>query len=316
MKNMTNTTHIEGYLYEHDLQIRESGPNSKNPGTVFIMGNVSIATDDKQENIVQVHFSYVTATTSKGNANATFGVLKDIVEGKLGTVMDKGVDAAAKLRIDSAIGLNDFYVERNGKEELVSAKRNEGGFVHTTNALAEDEKVRNTFKCDMLITGTKRIEADEEKKTPEKLEVKGYIFDFRKALLPVTFTALNPNAMDYFEGLDASSKNPTFTQVWGRQVSMVSVRQIVTESAFGDDEVREVTNTRRDFVITGAAKNPYDWDDEATLTAAEMNEAMAARETYLATVKQRADEYKASRGNGGGATAAPTAAPSTESYNF
>ena len=313
MKKTVNTTHIEGLLYEHDLQIRESGPNSKNPGTVFIMGNVSIATDDKQENIVQVHFSYVTATTSKGNANATFGVLKDIVEGKLGTVMDRGVEGAAKLRIDSAIGLNDFYTDRNGEETLVSAKRNEGGFVHTVASLAEDEKTRNTFKCDMLITKTKRIDADEEKKTPEKLEVSGYIFDFRNALLPVTFSALNPNAMDYFEGLDASSKNPTFTQVWGRQVSMVSVRQIVTESAFGDDEVREVTNTRRDFVITGAAKNPYDWDDEATLTAAEMNEKMAERETYLATVKQRSDEYKASRN---AASAVPTAAPSNESYNF
>lgn len=313
MKKTVNTTHIEGLLYEHDLQIRESGPNSKNPGTVFIMGNVSIATDDKQENIVQVHFSYVTATTSKGNANATFGVLKDIVEGKLGTVMDRGVEGAAKLRIDSAIGLNDFYTDRNGEETLVSAKRNEGGFVHTVASLAEDEKTRNTFKCDMLITKTKRIDADEEKKTPERLEVSGYIFDFRNALLPVTFSALNPNAMDYFEGLDASSKNPTFTQVWGRQVSMVSVRQIVTESAFGDDEVREVTNTRRDFVITGAAKNPYDWDDEATLTAAEMNEKMAERETYLATVKQRSDEYKASRN---AASAVPTAAPSNESYNF
>lgn len=313
MKKTVNTTHIEGLLYEHDLQIRESGPNSKNPGTVFIMGNVSIATDDNQENIVQVHFSYVTATTSKGNANATFGVLKDIVEGKLGTVMDRGVEGAAKLRIDSAIGLNDFYTDRNGEETLVSAKRNEGGFVHTVASLAEDEKTRNTFKCDMLITKTKRIEADEEKKTPERLEVSGYIFDFRNALLPVTFSALNPNAMDYFEGLDASSKNPTFTQVWGRQVSMVSVRQIVTESAFGDDEVREVTNTRRDFVITGAAKNPYDWDDEATLTAAEMNEKMAERETYLATVKQRSDEYKASRN---AASAVPTAAPSNESYNF
>ena len=313
MKKTVNTTHIEGLLYEHDFQIRESGPNSKNPGTVFIMGNVSIATDDKQENIVQVHFSYVTATTSKGNTNATFGVLKDIVEGKLGTVMDRGVEGAAKLRIDSAIGLNDFYTDRNGEETLVSAKRNEGGFVHTVASLAEDEKTRNTFKCDMLITKTKRIDADEEKKTPERLEVSGYIFDFRNALLPVTFSALNPNAMDYFEGLDASSKNPTFTQVWGRQVSMVSVRQIVTESAFGDDEVREVTNTRRDFVITGAAKNPYDWDDEATLTAAEMNEKMAERETYLATVKQRNDEYKASRNT---ASAVPTAAPSNESYNF
>ena len=309
-----NSTHIEGLLYEHDLKMKESGPNSKNPGTQFIGGKVSIATDDKMENIVDVHFTYVTATFgSSGKPNATFDVLKDIIDGKLSSVMEAGQAGAAKLRIDSALGVNDFYTDRNGKEELVSAKRNEGGFVHTTPTLAADENSRNTIKCDMVITKTKRIDADEEKKTPERLEVSGYIFDFRNALLPVTFSALNPNAMDYFEGLDASSKNPTFTQVWGRQVSMVSVRQIVTESAFGDDEVREVTNTRRDFVITGAAKNPYDWDDEATLTAAEMNEKMAERETYLATVKQRNDEYKASRNT---ASTVPTAAPSNESYNF
>ena len=29
MKKMTNTTHIEGLLYEHKLELREAGPNSK-----------------------------------------------------------------------------------------------------------------------------------------------------------------------------------------------------------------------------------------------------------------------------------------------
>lgn len=316
MRNVVNTTHIEGLLYEHDLQLRESGPNSKNPGTPFIMGNVQIATDEAMENIVTVHFTYVTATFGSGKVNATFDVLSDIISGKLANVMESGQDAAAKLRIDSAIGLNDFYTDRNGKEELVSAKRNEGGFVHTTASLNADEKTRNTFKCDMVITGTKRIDADEERKTPERLEVKGYIFDFRKALLPVTFSALNANAMDYFEGLEATSKNPVFTQVWGRQVSMVSVRQIVTESAFGDDEVREVTNTRRDFVITGAAKNPYVWDDEDAMTAAELTEKIAERETYLATVKQRNDEYKAQRAQGGAASTATAPAAGKDTYNF
>ena len=52
-------------------------------------------------------------------------------------------------------------------------------------------------------------------------------------------------------------------------------------------------------------------DDESTLTANEVAEAVAARETYLATVKQRADEYKASK------NAAPAAAaPSKTGFNF
>lgn len=310
MKNMINRTHIEGLLYEHALELRTSGPQSKNPGTEFIMGTVSIATDNALENIVPVHFTYVTATTAKGNANATFGILKDIIDGKHASVMEGGADVAVKLRIDSALNLNEFYADRNGKEELVSAKRNEGGFVHVCTSLNEDENARNTFEADMLITNVVRIEGNEETGAKEKVVVKGAIFDFRKSLLPIDFSATNPNAMDYFEGLGASSKEPVFTKVWGRQVSNVTVRTITEESAFGEDSVREVKNTRRDFVITGASKVPYEWDSEDTITAAELTEAMAARETYLATVKQRADEYKASKGQ----ATAPAAAKG--SYNF
>lgn len=310
MKKMINQTHIEGLLYEHALELRESGPNSKNPGTKFIMGTVSIATDDACTNIVPVHFTYVTATTAKGSTNATFTTLMNIVDGKYGTVMANGKDNATKLRIDSAIGLNEFYADRNGKEELVSAKRNEGGFVHLCDALNEDETARNTFKCDMLITGVKEVEADEEKKLPAKAVVRGAIFDFRGALLPVEFSAVNPGAINYFVGLGASQANPTFTCLWGRQVSETVVRQLVTESAFGEDEVREVKNTRKDFVITGAAKETYVWDDESTITAADLTKAIADRETYLATIKQRQDEYKASK-------AAPAAAaPAKSGFNF
>ena len=311
MKKMTNTTHIEGLLYEHKLELRESGPNSKNPGTKFIMGTVDIATDDACTNIVPVHFTYVTATTAKGATNATFTTLSNIVDGKYGSVMADGKDKAVKLRIDSALGLNEFYTERNGQEELVSAKRNEGGFVHVADSLAEDETIRNTFKCDMLITGVKEVEADEEKKLPAKAIVRGAIFDFRGSLMPVEFSAVNPNAIKYFVGLGASNASPTFTCVWGRQVSETIVREIRTESAFGEDEVREVKNTRKDFVITGASKEPYAWDDESTLTANEVAEAVANRETYLATIKQRQDEYKASK------NAAPAAAaPSKTGFNF
>ena len=275
MKKMINSTHIEGLLYEHKLELRESGPNSKNPGTQFIMGTVDIATDDACTNIVPIHFTYVTATTSKGATNATFSTLLNIINGKYGSMMEHGKEKAVKLRIDSALGLNEFYTERNGQEELVSAKRNEGGFVHVADSLVEDETARNTFKCDMLITGVKEVEADEEKNLPAKAIVRGAIFDFRGALLPVEFSAVNPGAINYFIGLDASNNNPTFTCVWGRQVSETIVKEIRTESAFGEDEVREVKNTRKDFVITGAKKETYLWDDLSTLTANEVATAIA-----------------------------------------
>ena len=309
-KNMINKTRIEGWLYEHDLQLKVTGEKSKNPGTEFISGTISIATDDARINIVPVHFTYTTATTSTGKTNATFAVLKNIIDGVYGTVMKDGIDKAAMVAVDSAIGLNEFYTDRNGKEELVSAKRNEGGFVRVVDTIAEDEKLRNTFACDIVITNARRIEADPEKNLPEKMIVKGAIFDFRNSLLPIELSVTNENAMNYFESLEASEMNPTFTEVRGRQVSETIVRQIVEESAFGDASVREVKNTRKDFVITWAKTEPYEWDDENFLTAAELKEAITNREVYLAGVKQRQDEYKASKN----ATAA--AAPATGGFQF
>lgn len=312
-KSFINNVNLMGILYEHNLTLKETGANSKNPGTEFISGTIGIATDDAITNIVQVHFTYVTATNAKGTANATFSILKDIINGVLLTYMDNP-DKAVRLIVDSAIGLNEFYSNRSGSEELVSVKRNEGGFIHVLKPVewVDDELKRNKFKCDMVITNVRHVEADEEKEIPEKVIVKGAIFDFRKSLLPAEFVATDPGAMSYFEGLDASNSNPVFTQVWGRQISEVVKRVIRTESAFGEDDVCEVQSTRKEYLITGGSKEPYAWDDEATLTAQELTEMMANRQTYLATLKQRQDEYQASRNSN--AAAAPRTA--TGGFNF
>lgn len=319
MQAVTNKSHIEGYIYEHSLERKVSGQNSKNPGTTFISGNLSIATSENCLNVVTVHFSYVTPTTKNGGANATFTVLDNIINGTARSVMEHGKEKAAKVRVDSAIGLNEFYTDRNGTTELVSTKRNEGGFVHLVDALNEDEKARNTFECDMLITNVVRIEANEEKQIPEKVNVKGYIFDFRKAIMPVDFVATNPNAMNYFEGLGASSKEPVFTKVWGRQISETISRQVKEESAFGEDLIKTVESVRKEFLLTGANKEPHLWDDESTITADEVKKALADRETYLASVKQRQDEYQASKNQAKAAafaTPASTASTSSTEFNF
>lgn len=295
MKNMINATHIEGYVYDHKLELRVSGENSKNPGTEFIMGTLNVATDDACTNVVPVHFTYVTATTAKGNANATFGVLKNIIDGTIGSIMEHGKDKAGKVRIDSAIGLNEFYSDRSGTEELVSAKRNEGGFVHTVDILAADEKTRNTFAADMLITNVRMMEADEERGFPAKAIVHGCIFDFRKAVLPVEFSVTNDRGINYFNDLGATPKTPVLTKVWGRQVSQTVTNTKAEESGWGEANVLTSSYTRRDWVITGSNPEPYEWDSDETITAKELTDAMANREVYLASIKKRQDEYKASK---------------------
>lgn len=308
MKKTINESHIEGILYEHDLELRTTGPNSKTPGTQYIRGSISVATDNAMLNIVPVYYNYVVEKTNAGKVNNNFTVLNNIINGVYKTAMGSGADKAAKVRVDSAIGLNEFYTtNREGNEEFVSVKRNDGGFIHVIDVVDSEEKNRNTFKVDMVITGVTHVEADEEKNTPEKAIVKGAIFDFRKALLPVDFTATNANAIDYFMNLGASSKEPVFTCIWGRQISETIVKRTTTKSAFGDDQVKETKSVRKDFIITGAAEDIYPWDDEQYLTANELLKAKQDREIELANMKARSDEYKASKA----AKAAPTPMPAT-----
>ena len=66
MKKPFNSVRLAGYLYDHKLVEKVSGPTSKNPGTTFYTGTIDVATDDECLNIVTVHYSYVTATNAKG----------------------------------------------------------------------------------------------------------------------------------------------------------------------------------------------------------------------------------------------------------
>ena len=290
MKKMTNTVHCEGYLYEHELSKKVSGPNSKKPGTEFISGTIKIATDEELTNIVEFHFTYATATTASGKTNTTFGYLSDIIDGKLKTAMEVGKEGATKLRIDSAIGLNDFYSERNGEWVLASPKRNEGGFIHVITDINNTD--RNSFKADMIATKCVRTEADEERGIPERMTLSGVIFDFRGEILPVSFMVYHPGAMNYFEGLEISDKNPYCSEIRGEQISTTVIRKVTEENAWGEDIVKEYPTTRKEYVITSGSKVPYEWDTEEFITGEKLNELVARRETMLAGVKQRAIEWK------------------------
>ena len=307
-KNILNKTHLEGFLYEHALELKVTGEKSKNPNTEYIAGTIDIATDNNMLNIIPVHFTYVTATTFAGKPNATFTALKSIIEGTAYTVMEHGKEKANRVRIDSALDLNEFYTDKNGKEELVSAKRNEGGFLHFTDSLNPIEEERSTFECDFLLTGTRHVDENVEKGIPEKVILKGAVFNFRKALLPMEFSVLAEDGMAYFESLEASPKNPIFTSIKGMQIATTVSTKKELPSAFGGVKVVETQSSHKDFVVNWAMPEPYEWDSESTLTVTELNEAITNREIMLATKKQERDNYKNQK-------AAPVT-PVASAFNF
>ena len=295
MKYKQNSERIEGRIYQHDLAIKTvQNQSSQNFGKEFIAGTLEVAVDDAGLNVIPVHFTYVTEVTSKGHRNRTFTVLKKIIdEGK--TIITDGMDEATKVRIDTALALNDFYTN---DDSLVSIKTNEGGFVTIINELS-GENERNTFSADMVITGVTRVEADEEKNIKEDyVTVKGAIFNFRGDLLPLEFIVKNAGGMKYFEDLGASNSEPVYTKVWGRINCETKTTIVEEESAFGEAAVKKYERKTKEWVITGTAKVPYEFGDEEILTGEELTKAMQAREVMLADIKKRSEEYKAQKAAG------------------
>ena len=298
MKKTINKETIEGRVYQFDLEVKKvQNTESENYGKDFISGTLEIAVDEDGLNVVPVHYTYVTPVTSKGKTNATYTALAKIISEKKDWVT-VGKDNAMMVSLSPSLSLNEFY---DKEDKFVSVKVNEGGFAEIVNSL--DAKA--TFTTDMLINRVTEVEPDDEKGTPYMVKVGGAVFNFRNELLPVEFTVCEAGQR-YFLDLGASASNPIFTKVWG--VIKCSSETIVKteESAFGEAAVKSYEKKSKDWIITGCAKEPYDFGDESVLTVAEVQKAMQDREVKIADIKKRQEEYESKKGSS--AKSEPTSA--------
>jgi hypothetical protein len=303
MRRIVNKEHVEGRLFQHDLEVKTvQNQTSANYGKEFISGNVEVAVDEEGLNVIPVHFTYVTEMTNSGKKSPTYTALKRIIDEDK-SIVSVGKDEAFKVRIDTALALNDFYAN---DDQLVSVKTNEGGFISIVNGLC-DEKERNTWEADMVITGCNIVEADPDKNIDtDYMQVKGAIFNFRNELLPIEFILRNKDGFKHFEDMGASPAEPTFTKVWGRINCLTKTTTVEEESAFGEAAVKTYERKVKEWEITGTQKViPYDFGGD-DLTVDELTKAMQDREIKLADTKKRSDEYKAQKAAGNTTSAKAT----------
>jgi hypothetical protein len=300
-----NVEVVEGRIYQHDLEVKAvKNQNSPNFGKPFIGGTIDVATDDAGLNIVKVHYPYVAQFTKEGKTSNIYTSLKKIIDtGK--TIIADGKDAATLVRLQPSAKLNEFYPSSD-LENLVSSPRNEGGFVNFVKEL-KDESQRSKFTFDMVIT--KVVHVDEEDGNGYS-KINGAIFGYKNTLLPFTVVARHPEAMNYFEGLEASNSNPIYCNLWGKIVTKTISQPKVKESVFACDEasVDEKTQYIREWVVTGA-KPTYDYDPEALIS--EISKLMTDRNLMLAEKKKESQERNANSG-----VASATAAIPSGGFNF
>lgn len=311
MRKTKNEEIIAGYVYQHDLTIKEvKNEKSANFGKPFISGTLDVAVNEDGTNVIKTHYTYVAPTTKNGSENRTYKALEKIINTNQ-TWVSVGKDEALKIKLNPYLDVNDFYTSNgNGEDELISVKRNEGRFAEIITEIPKDT---NSFKFDMLITGMKDVEANEERHIEEHSILHGAIFNYRGEILPVELAIYTEAGRDYFASQDISSKNPCFTQVWGKIDWTTHMEQIETESAFGEALVREVPRGHKQWIVTGALAVPYDFGDEAAITEDEVVEKMQQRNVKLAEAKAQREEYLKNRNS----HAAPAATPiQNTGFNF
>lgn len=298
MKNnarFINKEKIEGYVYStgsnfNQLSERVTGENSKNPGTKYIAGDLDIAVDEAGLNVVTIHYVYVTEVSKNGTTNRTYAELKKIIDHPEKTWINGGKDNAFKVQCTGvALGLNDFIAADNKK---VAAIRNENGFCTVVSELGPEAE-RNTFEADMLITKVTHVDADPDRNIDEDfVTISGAIFGYGPVLLPVSFTVRKEEGMRYFENLDVTGKDPVFTKVWGNINCMTIKTEKREESAFGEAAVRTYESKKREYVVSGTAKIPYDFGNDDVLTADDVNKMAQDRQIKLAEIEKRYNERK------------------------
>lgn len=278
-----NQVIVEGYVFDHSLTHRVTGEYSKNPGTDFINGTINIAIDDEGLNVVPVVFSYVTATYKSGNANRTYQVLDQLIN-NASTFQSAGT-GATRVKVTGSVDTNDF-LGRDG--EMVCAKRVAGSFcdiVQSTDGKAD-------FEADMLIYAVRPREVEDG---DDYLELDGYCFNFRGDLLPVTFSVVSPQGINYFESLDVSADEPVFEKVWGQIVSTVVKKEEVIESNWGESQVKVSSRSFTAWQVTGSNNNCGEFGDDSVMTKDELEKAKKARTEYVAAEKARQEEYRNSQ---------------------
>lgn len=298
-KAFLNRMTVSGYIFNLEgsrdwdkLQKRISGENSKNPGQEYVSGVISIATDSEALNVVQVHFTYVTPEWGKsGKKNQNYDFLVDLIErnenGTLKTFEKCGTDAE-KITVTGDISLNEFVDQ---EDNFVAVKQIRGSFIG--NMTARDT-MGAFFDCEALISNAAIREVEDGE---DYMTISGYVFNFRKELLPVQFTVRIPGGINFFEGREVSSKNPFLGKISGEVVSsIVSVARDDSE-ADGFGEVKPTTRTIRSWDIS-SARETMEFDDEDTLTLGELKKLISDRADHEAEIRKQQEERKAARGDG------------------
>lgn len=259
-----NRVNLAGRLFSYALEEKEF--ERDNEVMNAIVGSVTLEVSE-DGTCVEVRF-FATPKYKSGKVNATYNMLASMMAGNYGAVSDnKGAEDEQAipvqwLSIDGSVDI-DYFAPKDGsaKEigDLGRSQKIRGQFLNDN----KKKIYANTWKTDILVTRIEDIEADDEKQTPHRVRVHGYLPNgFSEKFSEAIYEARDEKPINYLIGLvdTITPQNPLFTTIKGEFRKVVSTR--IQEGAFGENETISYENTY--WILTWMPLQNYIFGEDIT----------------------------------------------------
>lgn len=283
LKQAENSVKIEGILSEIDLKTGTSTKNGKT--TEYIGGSIKVRVtqilNGKDVDLDIPVFMFSNKLKNDGNPNPAYASIERVMNEYV-SIAAGGIDAADRVRITNAnIRMNEYYGQGG---QLNSYPRINASFVTKVTDLSKFNP-EATFSAVFMIAAM-GYETDKDGVQKEnRFKIRGILPQYGGKVDVVDFYATTPGVISavssYWSEKDTVKVNGklNFTSV---------VEEKMVEVDFGEPRMERRTVSVSELIITGGTQTPLDGD--FAFDEDEINDALKARQAYLAELKEKAKD--------------------------
>lgn len=283
LKQAENSVKIEGILSEIDLK---TGTSTKNGKTIeYIGGSIKVRVtqvlNGKSVDLDIPVFMFSNKLKNDGNPNPAYASIERVMNEYV-SIAAGGIDAADRVRITNAnIRMNEYYGQGG---QLNSYPRINASFVTKVTDLSKFTP-EATFSAVFMIAAMGYETDNEGVQKENRFKIRGILPQYGGKVDVVDFFATTPNVISavssYWSEKDTVKVNGKLNFT-----SVVEEKQV--EVDFGEPRMERRTVSVSELIITGGTQTPLDGD--FAFDEDEINEALKARQAYLAELKEKAKD--------------------------
>ena len=283
LKQAENSVKIEGILSEIDLKTGTSTKNGKT--TEYIGGSIKVRVtqvlNGKNVDLDIPVFMFSNKLKNDGNPNPAYASIERVMNEYV-SIAAGGIDAADRVRITNAnIRMNEYYGQGG---QLNSYPRINASFVTKVTDLSKFNP-EATFSAVFMIAAMGHETDKDGVRKEDRFKIRGILPQYGGKVDVVDFYATTPSVISavssYWSEKDTVKVNGklNFTSV---------VEEKMVEVDFGEPRMERRTVSVSELIITGGTQTPLDGD--FAFDEDEINDALKARQAYLAELKEKAKD--------------------------